>query len=126
MTEPKSKRRKTMENTASQRIAALNDQFRQGGMNSRIPGRMFATAGVSALPVEVQLLAWHRVASFNTFTPDNDPYGEHDFGSFGISGERFFWKIDYYADAAMDSGSEDPADPGQCFRVLAVMLASEY
>ena len=115
-----------MENTAAQRIAALNDQFRQGGITSKIPGRMFATADVSALPVEEQLLVWRRVTSFNAFIPDNDPHGEHDFGSFEISGERFFWKIDYYADSAMEYGSEDPADPCQCFRVLTVMLASEY
>jgi hypothetical protein len=27
---------------------------------------------------------------------NNDPYGEHDFGSFELAGEKFFWKIDYY------------------------------
>jgi Protein of unknown function (DUF3768) len=55
----------------------------------------------------------------------NDPHGEHDFGHFEIAGQKFFWKIDYY-DAAMEFGSEDPADPTKTTRVLTIMLASEY
>jgi hypothetical protein len=55
----------------------------------------------------------------------NDPHGEHDFGNFTLAGRKFFWKIDYY-DAAMEFGSEDPADPSKTTRVLTIMLASEY
>ncbi len=52
-----------------------------------------------------------RVATFSDFTEENDPHGEHDFGSFEVAGRKFFWKIDYY-DAAMEFGSEDPpTDP---------------
>ena len=50
--------------------------------------------------------------TFTDFTPDNDPYGEHDFGSFELANHKFFWKIDYY-DKTMTYGSEDPADPEQ-------------
>jgi hypothetical protein len=39
----------------------------------------------------------NHVASFNEFTSDNDPYGEHDFAAFDLDGERFNFKIDYYA-----------------------------
>ncbi len=59
------------------------------------------------------------------FTPDNDPFGEHDFGAFEQNGERIVWKIDYY-DLAMEFGSPDPADPYQTTRVLTIMLAGEY
>ena len=55
----------------------------------------------------------------------NDPHGEHDFGSFEIDDRKVFWKIDCY-DAAMEFGSEDPADPSKTTRVLTIMLASEY
>jgi Protein of unknown function (DUF3768) len=65
------------------------------------------------------------VTEFNAFTPDNDPYGEHDFGSFEDGGERIFWKIGYY-DQRMEHGSEDPADPDRTYRVLTVMFSSEY
>ena len=36
------------------------------------------------------------VAAFDDFTPENDPYGQHDFGALTVSGERLFWKIDPY------------------------------
>jgi Protein of unknown function (DUF3768) len=65
------------------------------------------------------------VQSFKDFTEDNDPHGEHDFGSFEYAGERCFWKIDYY-DKAMEYGSDDPADPAKTTRVLTIMLAEEY
>jgi Protein of unknown function (DUF3768) len=54
------------------------------------------------------------------FTADNDPHGEHDFGSFQAAGEAFFWKIDYY-DRDLMFGSEDPADPDKTTRVLNIM-----
>jgi len=65
------------------------------------------------------------VAEFTEFTRDNDPHGEHDFGSFHLAGHHVFWKIDYY-DERMESGSEDPANPGKTTRVLTIMLAEEY
>ena len=40
--------------------------------------------------------------------------------------EKLFWKIDYYADKSCTGGSEDASDPAHCFRVLTIMLASEY
>lgn len=108
-------------------IATLNDQFRKSGPSPAVPGRMFTTRGIAALPPALQLTAIARVHSFNAFTPDNDPYGEHDFGSIEVDGVgKIFWKIDYYADAKMHFGSDDPADPAYSFRVLTVMLASEY
>jgi hypothetical protein len=61
----------------------------------------------------------------DSFTEDNDPHGEHDFGAFEHEGARIFWKIDYYA-PDMEHGSENPADPKQTVRVLTIMLASEY
>jgi len=32
------------------------------------------------------------VSEFNVFTEDNDPHGEHDFGTFEYLGETCFWK----------------------------------
>ena len=83
------------------------------------------TAGVNELPDMVKAAAIQKVASFDDFSEDNDPYGEHDFGTFRLCGRRFFWKNDYY-DRAMKYGSEDPADPDQTTRVLTIMLVSEY
>ena len=85
-------------------------------------------SGIAALPPETQICIWADVAKFNSFSEDNDPHGERDFGAFTIEGvpEKIFWKIDYYADKSCTTGSEDPADPKQTFRVLTIMLASEY
>jgi hypothetical protein len=82
------------------------------------------TCGVADLP-EMVKATLQLVASFDDFTEDNDPSGEHDFGSFEVAGEKFFWKIDYY-DEVCEFGSEDPADPEKTTRVLTIMLAEEY
>jgi hypothetical protein len=105
----------------AQRIRELNDQFRK----SFAGGRVMMTAGVNALPASVQQRALAMVRTFDAFTADNDPWGEHDFGSFELEGHTFFFKIDYH-DAAMQAGSEDPSDPAQTTRVLTLMLSQDY
>jgi hypothetical protein len=62
---------------------------------------------------------------FEAFTPDNDPHGEHDFGSFTLDGVLVYWKIDYY-DPAIKNGSANPADEAATCRVFTLFLASEY
>jgi len=67
------------------------------------------------------------VTQFEDFSEDNDPYGEHDFGAFDHpEAGKVFWKIDCYADSACEWGSEHPHDPERSYRVLTIMLASEY
>lgn len=103
------------------KIALLNDAFRQ----SFSGGKVMMTASVDALPDMVKCAALHEVAIFNAFNEDNDPHGEHDFGSFELCSRKFFWKIDYYDDRC-ECGSEDPADPTKTTRVLTLMLAEDY
>ncbi|WP_293363462.1 DUF3768 domain-containing protein [Phenylobacterium sp.] len=88
-----------------QRIRDLNDAFRAG--NLRVPGQWFLTCGVQAQGPEFIQMALAAVRSFSDFTEDNDPYGEHDFGSINLAGQNLFWKIDAY-DRDMVHGSEDP------------------
>lgn len=103
-------------------IADLNDAFRM----TFIGGRVMITSGVDALPLAIRESILARVRRFDAFTPDNDPHGEHDFGSFDQDGAgRVFWKIDYY-DPTLTYGSSDPADPKMTVRVLTIMLAEEY
>jgi len=110
-----------MENKA-ERIAQLNDEFRKtAGQGDHV----YMTQGIQVLPPEDRLLILNLVKTFNNFSEDNDPYGEHDFGAFDHKGERIFWKIDYY-DKSMTFGSENPADPEVTERVMTVMLAREY
>lgn len=105
------------------RIRELNDHFRR--MLPATTGRVLVTAGVNDQGPEFVARALGAVASFDTFTSDNDPHREHDFGAFKLDGEKLFWKIDYY-DSAGEMGSEDPSDPTVTLRVLTVMLAEEY
>lgn len=103
------------------RVRALNDALRQ--MNAG--GRLQLTRGVLALPDGVLAEAMCTLATFDDFTPENDPYQEHDFGAFQVAGRQLFWKIDYYA-PDFEAASPDPADEAVCVRVLTVMLAEEY
>jgi hypothetical protein len=123
-TKARTLRRVTMNDVAltiSRRIRVLNDNFR----STFVGGRVVTTAGVADLPIDVKARAFIQVQRFAEFNGNIDPHGEHDFGSFEVAGEKFFWKIDYY-DRDMMFGSEDPADPDKTTRVLTIMLAHEY
>lgn len=102
-------------------IQALNDQFRRTG----IGGRVLLSLEMQALPFWEQAAIINAVQTFEAFTADNDPHGEHDFGSVDHHGQTIFFKIDYF-DTALEYGSENPADPAQTTRVLTIMFASEY
>lgn len=112
--------------TPAQHVAILNDLFRTRLGACALAGMTVKTCGIDALPPETQMTILRAVATFDRFTPDNDPYGEHDFGSIEIEGRRVFWKIDIYSGSDCQFGSEHPADPARSYRVLTVMLASEY
>lgn len=96
-------------------IAKKNDEFHRSGFG------VVVTSGVQVLEDLSGLL--DDIRHFNEFAEDNDPYGEHDFGTVYWFDENVFWKIDYY-DQALKCG-RDPLDV-ECKRVLTVMLASEY
>ncbi len=96
-------------------IARLNDAFR------RTTRKILLTPGIQALPDVLGLV--DAVRQFNTFTPDNDPYNEHDFGSIVWHQEKTLWKIDYY-DQQLQYWC-DPLSP-ECRRILTIMLAGEY
>ena len=102
-------------------IALLNDTLRRTFSG----GKIVMTSGVAALPEKKLAIALERVRQFDEFDADNDPHKEHDFGSFELDGEKYFFKIDYYS-PDMQGGSEDPSDPQKTTRVLTIMRADEY
>jgi hypothetical protein len=105
----------------SHEIAALNDHARQTFSGCRV----FITQGINDLEQEVVRQIMHAVQAFDQFTPDNDPYQEHDFGRITVAGHTIFWKFDYY-DLDLQMHSLDAADPTVTARVLTIMLADEY
>ncbi len=108
---------------ASETIRELNDAFRTGKRPDL--GVVVGTDGVQAYGTAFLATALQMTQAFTAFTPDNDPHGEHDFGSFTVDDELVYWKIDYF-DQAMKYGSENPADEASTCRVLTIFLASEY
>ena len=104
-------------NTA--KIAALNDHARRSFTGCRV----VITQGVQELDDVPSVL--DQVRRYSAFTLDNDPYGEHDFGSFLHGDITIFWKIDT-CDADLQMQSPDPSDPAVTTRVLTIMLAEEY
>jgi hypothetical protein len=106
----------------SEKIRVLNDNFR----STYTGGTVVLTQGVNNLLSDVKARLLAAVRSFGNFTKDNDPYGEHDFGSIELDGQTWSFTIDYYATPDMDGGSEDPADPARTVRVMTIMRADEY
>ena len=105
----------------SKAVRTLNDAFR----TSLQGGTVMMTAGIVALGGEAQMEILVAIQLFDAFDEGNDPWGEHDFGSLEINGERIFFKLDYY-DLTRAMHSEDPTDPSKTERVMTILLASEY
>ena len=109
-------------------IAQINDTFRKAILSNpevNDPrGRVSVTQGVASLDFDMQLRILAQVRAYSVFDPEDDPYGEHDFGVIEIQGApRIYWKIDYYEDASMEYGAEDKAT---AYRSLLVLRADEY
>ncbi len=119
------------------RIAQLNDAARHRRLkNSRVifTASLLATLLPDTLAeaeracrlLMLQPALLRRVQN-SEFTPANDPHGERDFGSFEYEGHTVFWKIDTYEnDGTFQWGAARPWDETASFRVLTVMLASDY
>lgn len=111
-----------MSTSRAQQIAQQNDAFRTAlGKHPALPGQVVATQGVAHRQDQGVII--QKVREFNDFNEENDPHGEHDFGSFEIGDDQFFWKIDYYDSKECEYGA---ADALNSYRVLTIMLAEEY
>jgi hypothetical protein len=104
-----------------ERIRILNDELRQHLRG----GKAVMTPGIAALGSEAVQRLVQTIAVFDDFCTANDPYGEHDFGSFDFDGTPVIFKIDYF-DKDRNFHSPDPADPSVTERVITIMLAEEY
>jgi len=105
----------------TEQIRALNDDLRK----NLIGGSAIMTPGIAALGPEAIDRIVKTIAVYDDFCHANDPYEEHDFGSFEAEDKTIFFKIDYY-DRTLTCHSPNPADPSVTERVITVMLADEY
>ena len=97
------------------KIAKQNDRFRTTwGADFAVPGQIVMTRGVADLSPAVKAIIMARVQGFDSFTEDNDPYGDHSFGAFDVemAGDsyRIFWKIDLY-DTRLCHGQRRSGEP---------------
>lgn len=102
-------------------IKTLNDDFRK----SLLGGKVMLTRGIFSKGQKAINEILHMVKTFDNFTTDNDPYNEHDYGSFEYDSQKIMWKIDYY-DKDLKYFSEDPEDVSKTIRVMTIMLEEEY
>ena len=107
--------------TQTERIRTLNDALRK---NFR-QGQAVMTTGIAALGSEAVANIVKTIEVYDDFCHANDPYEEHDFGSFEADGHTIFFKIDYF-DPTLSVHSSDPSDPAVTKRVITIMLAQEY
>ena len=95
-------------------IAAQNDAFRRLAClgiapDQPIQGRMHVTRSLMEAGDGFMAEAVKATGAFETFEPENDPEGWHDFGAVTIRGETVFWKIDMFeADSDFRYGAETP------------------
>jgi hypothetical protein len=108
-------------NLTTTRVRALNDELRRNLPASHA----VMTPGVAALGPEAVARIIKTIAVYDDFCHANDPYEEHDFGSFEADGAVIFFKIDYF-DNDLAYHSPDPSDPAVTKRVITIMLAEEY
>lgn len=124
-------------NDRTSEIAALNDAARAGTLvtSRTVFTRALADilagddedAGSRQLNLMLGQRTLRRLINETPIDPGNDPHGERDFGVVEHEGHKIFWKIDVYAnDGTFQWGSETPWDGEQSFRVVTIMLASDW
>src|SRR5258708_34445209 len=113
--------------SSSEQIRELNDAFRtQPFIGAALASdELVITRGVADYGNDFADRAVTAVRRFSNFTEDNDPYGEHAFGSFDLDAVKLFWKIDYY-DRKLEYGSPHPAAPALTPRLLTPPLPHDY
>lgn len=118
-------------------LAALNDAARAGTLATsrtvftRALADMLAgdddDAGTRQFNLMMGQRALRRLINETRIDPGNDPHGERDFGVIEFQGHKIFWKIDVYAnDGSFQWCSETPWDAAQSFRIVTIMLASDW
>jgi hypothetical protein len=107
--------------TIVRRIRTMNDNFR----TTFVGGLTVFSQAVAELPLDLKARAILAVQAFDAFDADNDPYHQHDFGSFQIAGETYLFKIDHYNLIGGLGGSRRPTSHHARIRILTVTTATE-
>ena len=116
----------TAPDTRTEQIAKLNDRCRHGfDRTARVVMTRTCLATFASDDAALRIIAQARLmraVRAHAFPADADP--SRDRGDFELDGTRVYFVIDYY-DAAIEYGSEDPADASITTRVLTIMLRGD-
>jgi hypothetical protein len=104
----------------TQRIRALDDHLRKHPTSDVA----IMTPGIAALGQEAANRIIKTITTFDDFCHANNPYENHDNGSFEADGRTVSFKIEHY-ERPPDSPSVGPVDQPDRVRVITVMLAEE-
>lgn len=118
-------------------IAALNDAARAGSLvtSKTVFTRALADIlagedpdpGTRQLNLMIGQGALRRLINETPIDPGNDPHGERDFGVVQFLSRKLFWKVDAYEnDGTFSWGASNPADAATSYRIVTIMLATDY
>lgn len=107
--------------TSAEEIAKKNDKLRKTLLSDDNNG-VIVTRSVRESEHFDEIL--EAVKNFEDFSEDNDPHGERDCALFDVGGERYMFKIDYYAND-FPYGA-DPYEEEGIRRIITIMSVSEY
>ena len=93
--------------TKSTQTERIRDSQRRTTKEFR-PGPCGHDDGIAALGSEAVANIVKTIEVYDDFCHANDPYEEHDFGSFEADGHTIFFKIDYF-DPTLTVHSPDPS-----------------
>lgn len=111
-------------------IRETNDRLRKTGYDAS-KMMVILSGALSNDDPSYHAYVMEKVRSFDAFTEDNDPHGEHDFGTikvepFGDNDEAtIMWQINYY-DLALRYGSDEPWNEAKTRRTLTIFYAEDY
>lgn len=122
---------------ATDTIARLNDAARAGSLPTSRTVLTRTLCELIADPSEDPAIrqtrlfegqcALRRLINGTPIEPGNDPCGERDFGVVEFMGRKIYWKVDVYEnDGTFSWGANNPADAATSFRVVTIMLATDY
>lgn len=101
------------------KISERNDRLRTT-LRPDTKNRVMLTKLVAESPDKEAILK--AVREFNSFSEENDPYGEHDFGMMEVNGGEYCFKCDYFNHDLTEGA--DPEEEDYTL-VLTIMEASE-
>ena len=84
------------ETISSAELATLNDAIRKKIPNVPQPHLFLISEGAMGLPPEKLSILVEMVKSFDSFSEDIDPRGEHDLVVVNLDGVKFYAKFDYF------------------------------